>query len=60
MTTVDLHDISGGNLAAFNGADVSGDWILEVRDVRKKKTGVLTDWQITVQSAPAAAAGNTR
>ena len=58
-TTVELTNISGGNLAEFNGADVSGEWKLEVHDVRKKKTGVLNSWEVTVErSAPAASSSS--
>ena len=53
-TTVQLPNVNGGNLSAFVGHDVSGDWTLQVQDNRKKKTGTLNEWQIEVESASSA------
>lgn len=46
---VQLFNFSGDNVVAdFNGDSSLGLWTLEVYDTRKKKTGTLNSWSITV------------
>ena len=39
---------TGGSGAAFISENVNGNWTLDVIDGRKKKTGTLNSWSITV------------
>lgn len=46
---VQLFNFSGdNNVTDFNGTDSVGLWTLEVYDTKKKKTGTLNSWAITV------------
>ena len=46
---VQLFNFSGdNNVADFNGTSSLGLWTLEVYDTKKKKTGTLNGWSITV------------
>ena len=48
-TTVMLPNISGDNpVDDFYGSSTAGDWTLNVWDTKKKKTGTLNGWSITV------------
>jgi subtilisin-like proprotein convertase family protein len=48
---VQLFNFSGdNNVAGFNGTNSVGIWTLEVYDTRKKKTGTLNNWSITVDN----------
>ena len=49
--TVQLFAFSGdNNVDTFDGIDADGLWTLQVIDKKKKKTGALNAWSITVES----------
>lgn len=46
---VQLFNLSGdNNVGDFNGISTAGSWTIEVYDTRKKKTGTLNAWSMTV------------
>lgn len=47
-------------LAAFNGMDVSGDWVLTVSDPLVQETGTLVSWSIDVETSGADCNANGR
>ena len=47
--SVHLFNFTGvNNIADFNGVSTAGSWTPEVYDTRKKKTGTLNSWSMTV------------
>ena len=48
---VQLFNFNGdNNVADFNGTSTNGSWTLEVYDNRKKRTGDLNSWSMTVET----------
>ena len=48
-TRVPLSNFSGDNtVSVFNGTSSQGTWTIEVYDTRKKRTGSLNSWSMTV------------
>ena len=47
---VQLFTFSGdNNVPDFNGTSTAGLWTMKVYDTKKKKTGTLNSWSITVE-----------